>query len=324
MKPHIPARVAAVALFCVTTLAYGQATVFPNRAIRIVVPLAPGGAIDAVARMLAPPFTEQFRQSVVVDNRPGGATNIGTEIVAKAAPDGHTLLVTNSAPVVNVSLYPKLPFHFQRDIAPISLIATTPLVLVAHPSLPAKNVKALIALAKTRPDQIAFGSAGISSPAHICGELLNLMAGTRMIHVPYKGGGPLLTDLLGGQIMIAFSGLLTAPQYEQSGKLRVLGHSGAQRLASLPNMPTIAESGVPGYELVGYFAIFATGGTPADIIARLNAETVRALHMPDVRKRITDSGAQISAGSARELEGFVAKEVEKYARLVRAANIRPE
>jgi len=297
---------------------------YPNRAVRIVVPLAPGGAVDGVARIIAGPLSEALHQSVVVDNRAGGATNIGTEIVAKSPPDGYTLLLTNSSAAANVSLYPRLPYDFRKDITPISLIATTPLVLIAHPSLPVKSVRDLIALAKSHPGQLAFGSAGISSPAHICGELLNLMAGTRMLHVPYKGGGPMLTDLLGGQIMIAFSGLLTAPQFEKSGKLRVLGHTGARRIASIPDMPTIAEGGVPGYELVGYFALFTTGGTAPDVVARLHNELVRALAIPEIHKRIADSGAEVTGSTPKELGVFVAKEIEKYAKLIHVAHIRPE
>ncbi len=290
----------------------------------MIVPLAPGGAVDTVARTLATGLAENLRQSVVVDNRGGGATNIGTELVARAAPDGYTLLLTNSSAVTNVSLYPNLPFDFRRDIAAVSLIATTPLMLVVHPSVPAHSMRALIALAKARPGQLTNGSAGISSPAHISGEMLNTMAGVRIIHVPYKGGGPAIADLLGGQITLMFSGPLNALQFVRAGRLRALGMTGATRFSSAPDVPTIAEAGVPGYELVGFFALFVTGGTPADIIARLNTETVRTLAVPEIRKRIADSGAEVVAGSPQELDAFVKKEIDKYAKLVRSANIRPE
>lgn len=290
----------------------------------MIVPLAPGGAVDTVARTLATGLAENLRQSVVVDNRGGGATNIGTELVARAAPDGYTLLLTNSSAVTNVSLYPNLPFDFRRDIAAVSLIATTPLMLVVHPSVPAHSMRELIALAKARPGQLTNGSAGISSPAHISGEMLNTMAGVRIIHVPYKGGGPAIADLLGGQITLMFSGPLNALQFVRAGRLRALGMTGATRFSSAPDVPTIAEAGVPGYELVGFFALFVTGGTPADIIARLNTETVRTLAVPEIRKRIADSGAEVVAGSPQELDAFVKKEIDKYAKLVRSANIRPE
>ena len=301
-----------------------QAQNYPVKPLRMIVPLAPGGAVDTVARTLAQGLSEGLHQTVVVDNRGGGATNIGTEQVARAAPDGYTLLLTNSASDTNVSLYPNLPFDFRRDIAAVSLIATTPLMLVVHPSVPAHSMRELIALAKARPGQLTHGSAGISSPAHIAGEMLNTMAGIKITHVPYKGGGPAIADLLGGQITMSFSGPLNAMQFVRAGRLRALGMTGSTRFASAPEVPTIAEAALPGYELVGFFALFVTAGTPPDIIARLNAETVRVLNQPDYRRRIGDSGAEIVAGTPAELDAFVRREIDKYARLVRSANIRPE
>ena len=316
----------------VSSLALAAATIgipsgaqnFPQRAIRIVVPFAPGGANDNAARVVAQKFGEAFGQPVVVDNRPGGATNVGTDIVAKAPADGHTLLVTNSSLATNLSLYKSLPYDARRDLAPVTLIFTTPLVLVTHPSLPVKNVRDLVALAKARPGQLTFGSAGIASPAHVSGELLNMLAGIRTIHIPYKGGTQALADLLGGQISFAFTGGPATIELMNAGKLRVLATTGPKRFTVTPDIPTIAESGVPGYDLVGWVGLFTTAGTPADVIARLNAEAQRGLAQPDAKKRIEDTGAEVSTGTPQELGAFLAKEIDKYAKLIRVANIRPE
>mgnify|MGYP001559463391 CR=1 FL=1 len=297
---------------------------YPNRSLRIVVPFSPGGANDNVARVVGQKLSEALGQAVVIDNRPGGATNVGTEIVAKAPADGYTLLVNNSSLVANVSLYSALPYDFRRDLAPVTLIATTPLVLVSHPSLPVISIRELVALAKSKPGQLTYGSAGISSPAHICGELLNSMAGIKMLHVAYKGGIQAITDVLGGQITLAFTGGPATMALSKAGKLRALATTGATRFSIAPEIPTIAESGVPGYELVGFFALYVPGGTPQNVIARLNAEAVKGLGLPDARKRIANTGAEIVGSSPQELEAFLTKEIDKYAKLIRNANIRPE
>jgi tripartite-type tricarboxylate transporter receptor subunit TctC len=297
---------------------------YPNRPIRIIVPFSAGGANDNVARVVGQKLSEAFGQPALIDNRPGGATNVGTEIVAKAQADGHTLLLNNSSLVTNANLYSALPYDFRRDLAPITLIATTPLVLVSHPSLPVKSARELVALAKSRPGQLTFGSAGIASPAHICGELLNSMAGIKILHVPYKGGTQAIADVLGGQITLAFTGGPAAIGLNKAGKLRAIGITGARRFSIAPDIPTISESGVPGYELVGFFALYAPGGTPQSVIARLNAATVNGLGQPDARRRITDTGAEVVGSSAEELRAFLEKESDKYASLIRSANIRPE
>jgi tripartite-type tricarboxylate transporter receptor subunit TctC len=322
----MPARIHFTALIALAALctADAGAQMFPQRSIRIVVPFAPGGANDNAARVVAQKYNEAFTQAVVVDNRPGGATNVGTEIVARAPPDGHTLLVTNSSLATNLSLYKSLPYDARRDLAPVTLIFTTPLVLVTHPSLPVKSVRDLIALAKARPGQLTFGSAGIASPAHICGELLNMLAGIRTVHIPYKGGTQALADLLGGQITIAFTGGPATMELMRAGRLRILATTGPKRFTVTPDIPTIAESGVPGYDLVGWVALFATGGTPPEIIARLNAEALRGLTQPDAKKRIEDTGAEVNTSTPQELAAFLAKEIDKYANLIRVANIRPE
>ena len=322
----MPARLITVVACAAAVLAPAPvgAQNFPQRALRIVVPFAPGGANDNAARVLAQKFGETFGQPVVVDNRPGGATNVGTDIVAKAPADGHTLLVTNSSLATNLSLYKSLPYDARRDLAPVTLIFTTPLVLVTHPSLPVKSVRDLVTLAKARPGQLTFGSAGIASPAHVCGELLNLLAGVRTIHIPYKGGTQALADLLGGQISFAFTGGPATMELMHAGKLRVLATTGPKRFTVTPDIPTIAESGVAGYDLVGWVGLFATAGTPVDVITRLNTEAQRALALPDAKKRIEDTGAEVSTGTPQELGAFLAREIDKYAKLIRVANIRPE
>ena len=303
---------------------FAAAQGYPQRTIRIVVPFAPGGANDNAARVLAQKLNESLGQAVVVDNRPGGATNVGTDIVAKAPADGHTLLVTNSSIATNLSLYPSLPYDARRDLAPVTLIFTTPLVLVTHPSLPVKSARDLVALAKARPGQLSFGSAGIASPAHICGELLNMLAGIRTNHIPYKGGMQALADVVGGQISFAFTGGPATMELMNAGRLRVLATTGPKRFAVTPTVPTMSESGVPGYDLVGWVGLFATAGTPPEIIGRLNAESVRALAQPDAKRRIEDTGAEVSTGTPQELGAFLNREIDKYAKLIRAGNIRPE
>lgn len=294
---------------------------YPERPVRIVVPLAAGGANDTVARIVAQKLTESLGKPVVVDNRPGGATNIGTEIVAQSRADGHTLLVTNSSAMANVSLYRSLPFDFQRDFAPITQIAATSLVLCVHPSLPARSVKELIALARARPGQLTYGSGGIGGPTWVAGALFESLAGVQFVHVPYKGGGQAITDVLGGQITMSFSGTVTALPHIRNDKLRPLGLTATKRLAVLPGIPTIAEAGLPAYEVTGWFSLFAPSATPQDIIARLNAETVMVLGQADVRERLVNLGLEVVGSTPQQLGALVAKEIEVYGKIIRANKI---
>lgn len=295
---------------------------YPERPVRIVVPLAAGGANDTVARIVAQKLTDALGRPVVVDNRPGGATNIGTEIVAQSRPDGYTLLVTNSSAMANVSLYRNLPFDFQRDFAPVTQIAATSLVLCVHPSLPARSVKELVVLARTKPGQLTYGSGGIGGPTHIAGALFASLAKVKFVHVPYKGGGQAIVDVLSGQITMSFSGTVTALAHIKTGKLRPLGLTATKRLAVLPGVPTIAEAGLPGYEVTGWFSLFAPSATPEDVIARLHTETVRALALADVRERLGGLGLDVVGGTPQELGALVAKEIDIYGRIIRSYNIR--
>ena len=297
---------------------------YPNRSLRIVVPFSPGGANDNVARVVGQKLSEALGQAVVIDNRPGGATNVGTEIVAKAPADGYTLLVNNSSLVANVSLYSALPYDFRRDLAPVTLIATTPLVLVSHPSLPVISIRELVALAKSKPGQLTYGSAGISSPAHICGELLNSMAGIKMLHVAYKGGIQAITDVLGGQITLAFTGGPATMALSKAGKLRALGTTGTRRFSIAPEIPTIAESGVPGYELVGFFALYVPGGTPQNVIARLNAAIQKAVASGTARNSLAEQGVEVQTGAPAEFGAIVRNDVLKWGTIIKKANIKVE
>ena len=296
---------------------------YPDRPIRIVVPYLPGGGVDAAARLLGQPLGELLGQPVVVDNRPGAATNIGSDMVAKAKPDGYTLLLANPSQVANVSLYPNLPYSLQKDLAPVVLIGVAPLILMVHPSLPVKSVKDLIALARARPDQLTYASAGIGSPTHIAPELFNWMAKVKIMHVPYKGGSQAVIDLVAGRVTLYFAAASTGLPLVKSGKVRALGVTGTRRFAPAPEVPTVAE-GLPGYEIGNWFALLATAGTPQDVIAKLNAAANKALAQPHTVERLSAQGIEVSGGSPQALAGFIDREIAKYGNVVRTAQIKPE
>jgi tripartite-type tricarboxylate transporter receptor subunit TctC len=314
------------AIFCGAWVAcaFAQET-YPSRPIRIVVPTAPGGPSDNCARMMANEFTKRWGKQVIVDIRPGAGTIIGTDIVAKAAPDGHTLLVAPSALVIVPSSYKKLPFDPIRDFVPITQTYFVPNLLLAHPSLPAKSVKALIALAKARPGEILYASSGHGTNPHLTVELLTSMAQIKLMHIPYKGTMPGLIDLLAGRsaLMATSSMPLTVP-HVRTGKLIALGITSAKRSAALPDIPTIAEAGVPGYEAVQWSGLFAPTGTSPEIISRLYKESVAILNLPDVKERLAADSAEVVAGTQEQLAAFMKSELAKWAKVVKAAGIQPE
>ncbi|HSQ03303.1 MAG TPA: tripartite tricarboxylate transporter substrate binding protein [Burkholderiales bacterium] len=323
MASHQPVRIVLIALavLCINAaLAQG----FPDRPIRIVVPYLAGGGVDTTARLVGQRLGENVGQPVVVDNRPGAATNIGSDLVAKSKPDGYTLLLANSSQVANVSIYPKMPYDLMKDLAPVTLIGVTPIVLVVHPSLPVKSAKELVALAKSRPGELTYASAGIGSPTHIAPELFKYMARVNMLHVPYKGGSQAVIDLIAGRVTMYFAATPTAFPLIKAGKLRALGVTSPRRYPGAPEIPTIAESGVPGYELVGWFALLAPAGTPQEVIAKLHAGTAKALQTPELAKRFAAEGVETSGAGPRELDQFLRKEIEKYRKIVQVADIRPE
>lgn len=320
-------RALFAAFFVLAELAPGlgeaaAAGTYPERPVRIVVPLAAGGANDTVARIVALKLADALGKPIVVDNRPGGATNIGTEIVAQSRPDGHTLLVTNSSAMANVSLYRSLPFDFQRDFAPVTQIAATSLVLCVHPSLPVRTVKELVSLARARPGQLTYGSGGIGGPTYIAGALFESLANVKLVHVPHKGGGQAIIEVLSGQVTMSFSGTVTAAPHIKSGKLRPLGLTAARPMAVLPGVPSVAEAGLPGYEVTGWFSLFAPGATPRDIIVRLHAETIKVLEQPDVRSKLSGLGLEVLGGTPAQLAALVTREIDIYGRIIRANNIR--
>jgi tripartite-type tricarboxylate transporter receptor subunit TctC len=315
---RVLAILAAVAL---VSSSVAQAQTYPARTVRLVVPYVPGGGVDFVGRTLAQKLTELWGQTVIVDNRPGAGTNIGSELVARSAPDGYTLLVGGVPNSVNVSLYKKLSYDVLKDFAPVSRVSTAPNILVVHPSVPVKNVKELIALAKSRPGQLTYASAGVGSSNHLSGELFRTMAGVDLLHVPYKGGGAAVTDLIGGQVSMYFGTTPSTAPHVHSGRLKALGLTAAKRSPILPQLPTIAESGLPGYEQSAWHGIFAPAGTPPAVIEKLHADVIRALRSPDIVQRLASQGVDSIGSSPSELAAFLRQDIAKYAKLVKAANI---
>ena len=322
-------RIFSIATFVLLGLALANgaasAQVYPTKPIRFVVPFAPGGSTDTLARVLALKLSDALGQQVVVDNRSGANGNIGMEIVAKAPADGHTILLGYIANVaIAPSLYEKLPFDPVKDYEPVTLIATSPNVLVAHPSVAAKNLKELIALAKAQPGKLNYASASVGSVGHLTGELLNELAGIKMTHVAYKGSGQAVTDLLGGHIQLMFSGFSSTLPHIKSGKLRALAQTGEKRSAALPDVPTIAESGFPNFEATAWYGVHAPAKTPKAIVNRLNAEIVKALKLPDVKERLSGLGFEIAASTPEAYGKYIRSEITKWAKVVKASGAKPE
>lgn len=299
------------------------ASTYPDKPIRLVVPYTPGGVTDLLARVVAKALSERVKQPVVVDNRAGGGGNIGTDVVAKSAADGYTLMMGSAAThAINSSLYKELSYDHIKDFAPITLIAEVPNILVVHPSVPAKNVAELIAYAKSKPNELNFGSSGAGGTIHLSGELFKSMAGVQMIHVPYKGSAPAVVDLLGGQTQLMFDSSVVP--YVKSGKLRALGVTSARRSPALPNVPTIAEAGLAGYEATAWFGILAPAGTPRAIVERLNKEIVASLRDPSVEKWMATQGAESIGSTPAQFADYIKKETTKWARVVKESGVSAE
>ena len=312
-------------LVCVLAAGFAVAAFaqeYPTKPVRFVVPFVPGGPTDIQGRMLGDKLTQHLGQQVLIDNRGGAGGNIGMELVARAPADGYTIVIaTVGTWAVNPHLY-KLPFDVLKDFAPIIQISSSPGVLVVHPSVPAKNVKELIALAKARPGELNYGSSGVGGFGHISGELLTLMTKTRMTHVPYKSSAPSLTDLISGQIQVLINNAISTVPFVKSGRVRALATTGATRSSALPDLPTVAEAGVPGYENSSWSAVAAPAGTPQPIIARLHKEFAGILTMPDIQKKHADVGARIIGGTPEQFHAYLKLEVEKFGKLVKAAGIK--
>jgi tripartite-type tricarboxylate transporter receptor subunit TctC len=311
----------AVALPFAPHIARAQA--YPTRPVHLIVPLAPGGATDIVARLIGAWLSERLGQPVIIENRPGTGGNIGTDTVVKARPGGYTILMASTTNAINATLYDKLSFNFIRDIVPVATISRNSLVMVVHPSLPAKTVPEFIAYAKANPRKLNMASPGNGSPNHVSGELFKMMTGVDMVHVPYRSGGPALTDLLGGQMQVMFPATVSSIEYIRAGRLRALAVTAATRADELPDIPTVAEF-VPGYEASNWFGVGAPKATPAEIVEKLNKEINAGLADPKIKARLAELGAIVLAGSPADFGKLIAEDTGKWARVIESAGIKPE
>jgi tripartite-type tricarboxylate transporter receptor subunit TctC len=314
-------------LFAVLALivsAGALAQTYPSKPIRVVVPFPPGGGTDIVARTVTPKMAEILGQPFVIENRAGAGGNIGTEAVAKSPADGYTLLVASASTAINTTLVPNLSWAFPRDFAPVVLMVVNNHLLAAHPSVPANNVRELLALAKAKPGQVTYASYGNGSSAHLTAELFKLMAGVDLLHVPYKGAAPAVNDLLGGQVNIIFADVAAMLSHLKSGKLKPLGIGSAKRFEGLPDVPSIAESGVPGFEAGGFLGLVAPAGTPPAVIQALNAAAQKSLALPEVRDRLLGLASPPVGGTPEQFAAHIKREIDKWARVIRAANIKAE
>jgi len=297
---------------------------YPAKAIRVVVPFPPGGGTDYMGRAVMQKVGESLGTTVVIDNRPGAGSSIGTEIVARSPADGYTVLIISGAHAINPSIYAKLPYDSVRDFAPVTMFASGPALLVVHPSVPAKSVKELIALAKARPGQINYASAGIGTPPHLSGELFKTMAGINMVHVPYKGNGPAYTDLIGGQVTVMFPNVSTAMAHVRAGKLRALAVTTKNRTPSAPELPTISEAGVPGYDVSSWYGLLAPAGTPPAVVSKLQTEIAKVLRSPDVSKNLTSQGLDLVGNTPDEFAAIIRSEIVKWAKVAKASGARAD
>ena len=312
---------ALLALAHAVALAQG----YPNKAIKIIVPFPPGGGTDIGTRIIAQKLSEAWGQPVLVENRGGAAGIVGTEATAKSAPDGYTIMMGNiGTHAINVSLYKKLPYDPVKDFAPISHVAGLPLFVLVHPSVKVTSIKELIALAKAQPGKLDYSSSGSGGSMHVAAELFKNMTGTHMVHIPYKGGGPAVADLLAGQVPVSFATVLETLPHVKSGRLRALAVTSANRSLAWPSVPTVAESGVPGYESISWLALFAPAGTPKDIINKISTEVVRIINLPDVKERLLLQGAEPIGSTPEQLAAVLANDIAKYAKVMKAAGVQPE
>jgi tripartite-type tricarboxylate transporter receptor subunit TctC len=321
--PNIKWRAVAAACALACPAAYAQP--YPAKPVRIVIGYPAGGTVDIVARLIGQKFSESMGRTFIIDNKPGAGGNIGTDYAAKAPADGYTLLMASAAALAsNPAIYAKLPFDPVRDFSPISLLVIQPNVLVVHPALPVKTVREFIALAKSRPSVLNYGSSGIGNSQHMAAELFNYYAGVKLVHVPYKGGAPALIDLVGGQIDLMFETMPTAMPYARNGKLRALGVTIAQRSQAYPDIPTIREAGLAQYEYRGWIGLLAPAGTPQDILARLNSEAVRAVNAGGLGAQFKDMAFEVVAGSPAQFGQFIKDEIALNQKIVRVSGIQPE
>jgi tripartite-type tricarboxylate transporter receptor subunit TctC len=321
MGSHVLKACALAAL----AISAAHAEVYPSKPVRMIVAYPPGGGTDIVGRVVAQKLGESLGQAVVVENRGGASGNIGTELVARAAPDGYTILMGNVAPnAINVSLFKNLPYDPVADFAPVTLVASTPNILVVHPSTPARTVKEVIALAKAKPGTLNFASAGVGSSSHLAGELFRVLAGADIVHIPYKGAGPAMVDVLSGQVQLYFATMPAAMPHVKSGKLAAIAVTSARRSPALPDTPTTAEAGVPGYEASTWYGLLAPAQTPGAAVARLHQATVKILSDAALREKLADQGFEPVGNSPEEFGAYIKSEIAKWGKVIRDAGIKPE
>jgi tripartite-type tricarboxylate transporter receptor subunit TctC len=323
MKRALPvfAAVFFFALWVMGDQAYAQT--YPNKSIRLIVPFPPGGPADILSRAIGQKLTESSGQQVVVDNRAGAGGMIGSDLAAKGAPDGYTLLMGFvGTHAINPSLYSKLPYDNVKSFEPVSLVATATIILVLHPSVPAKSVKELIALAKSKPGELTFGSPGNGTPQHLAGELFNTMAGVKMTHIPFKGAVPAISDLLGGRISLIFSSAPPALPHVATGKLRALAVTSGKRSSVSPDLPTVAESGLPGFEVINWYGVLVPARTPRPIVEKLNTEIAKIMKMPDVKERLSGVGIEAFSSTPAQFATFIKDETAKWAKVVKFSGAR--
>lgn len=310
---------AAGAALCLAAPAFAQAQAYPTKPVRLVVPYPPGGPTDIVARVVAQKLSEQLGQQFIIDNRPGAGGNTGAELVARSPADGYTLVVATTAHAINPSLFKNLGYSLSKDLAPVSLLTSGPLVIVANPSLPAKNVAELIALAKAKPGELNFASSGNGQSTHLSAELFASMAGVKMNHIPYKGSAPALTDTMGGQTQLMFDTMLSAMPHVKGGKLKALAVTSATRSPVAPDVPTVAESGLPGYEAIAWNGLLAPAHTPPDVLARLSGALKKVLAAPDVKDKFEAQGFAATWTSPEDFGRFMTAEIDKWAKVVKVS-----
>ena len=317
----MPFRILAILLWLCGSAA---AQDYPTKPIRLIAPFAPGGPTDLFARLMGAKLGERLGQPVLVENRPGAGGSVGAEVAAKASPDGYTLILVSSSFAVNATLYPKLPYDTLRDFAPVTLLASAPFLLVAHASVPAGNVRELVALAKAKPGALNYGSGGSGSGPHIVAELFKSTAGLDIVHIPYKGTGPLIAALVAGDVQLAFGNMFALVPQVKSGRLKAIAITGRERSSALPEVPTVAESGLPGFEAAGVHGLLAPAGTPRRVIDKLNAECVAILRSPEVRAQLASDGAEPVGNTPEQYAAQIAAEMHKWSKLIVERGIRAE
>jgi tripartite-type tricarboxylate transporter receptor subunit TctC len=323
-RVKLKAIVLGFAAIVIAGASFAQTSGYPNRPVKMIAPFAPGGPVDAVARVLAPKLSEGLGQQFYVENHPGGSGNIGTALAAKAPPDGYTILVISSTLVVNPSLFAKLGFDTTSDLAPVSLVGVSPQVLLVHPSVPAASVKELVAWVKASPGQLSYAHAGLGTPGYLAGEMLRQAFGLDLVAVSFNGGGPAITSTIGGHTPILYTSISTAAGHIKQGTVRALAVTGARRSPALPDVPTLAEAGAPGQESDIILGVLVPAGTPQDVIDRLHREIVRIVALPDVRERLSALGFEPIASTPKEFADRIRWEIDKWAKVIRAANIKAQ